>query len=167
MNDLPLPDDVSRWPRDPYTLLGVSLDTPLREVKKAYAQLLRRFRPEESPEQFRRIRDAFEAIQYYAKFSAPHPLPLESAEETAPAPADDQSPSPSEIPAEPDFEPAASAVNPLTVPVPAPAAKQDELAQLWEKACTGGEAVAYRRMREIYEGDPREIDVLLRLYWLL
>lgn len=69
-----LPDDVARWPKDPYRLLGVERTATEADVRRAYAALIRRFKPEHHPEQFRRIRDAYEQIKQglaWLKFQQP------------------------------------------------------------------------------------------------
>ena len=42
----PLPEDLSRWPTDPYALLGVTHDVAPRDLKRAYTQLIRTYKPE-------------------------------------------------------------------------------------------------------------------------
>src|SRR4051812_35481070 len=56
-----LPDDPRYWPRDPFELLGVAAGASETELKRAYTRLIRRFKPEHSPEQFRLVREAYEA----------------------------------------------------------------------------------------------------------
>ena len=63
-----LPDDISRWPGDPYELLGIPRGADIREIKRAYAQLLRQYRPDEHPAGFQKLREAFEAATEYARF---------------------------------------------------------------------------------------------------
>lgn len=58
----PLPEDVNRWPMDPETLLGVRSDISRRDLKRAYARLIRRYKPEHAPEEFRRLRAAYEEL---------------------------------------------------------------------------------------------------------
>ena len=53
-----LPDDVRRWPSDPFKLLGVPRNVPPRDLKRAYTRLIRSYKPEHSPDEFRRIRAA-------------------------------------------------------------------------------------------------------------
>jgi len=72
MSSEPLPDDVNRWPDDPFQLLGVPRNADQAAIRRAYAQLIRRFKPEHHPEAFRRIRAAFEFLSQIA--SAPGEL---------------------------------------------------------------------------------------------
>jgi len=62
-SDQHLPDDLGRWPRDPYRILGVRRDVGVREARRAYIRLVRRFKPEHAPDHFQRIREAFEQVQ--------------------------------------------------------------------------------------------------------
>jgi len=63
MTDHHLPEDLARWPSDPYELLGIDAGVDQRGLKKAYANLIRKFKPEHYPAQFARIRAAFERVQ--------------------------------------------------------------------------------------------------------
>gem|GEM_PF-6031058 len=56
--DPPLPDTD-----DPFVLLGVERDADDKAIKRAYAKLIRRFRPDRAPFEFQRIHTAFEAIR--------------------------------------------------------------------------------------------------------
>ncbi len=64
----PLPDDPRDWPHDPFLLLGVEPSATETDVKRAYTRLIRRFKPEHFPEQFRRVREAYEAALQRAKW---------------------------------------------------------------------------------------------------
>src|SRR5437764_570636 len=63
-----LPDDPARWPDDPYELLGVPRDVSPRDLRRAYTRLIRAYKPEHFPEQFRRIRAAYETVLRLAEF---------------------------------------------------------------------------------------------------
>lgn len=49
--------------KTPFDILGVTENASDEAIKKAYLQKVRQYPPERSPEQFQRIRGAFEAIQ--------------------------------------------------------------------------------------------------------
>lgn len=57
-----LPDDPAHWPTDPYALLGVARGVLPQELRRVYARLIRQYRPDSAPEQFRRVREAYEAV---------------------------------------------------------------------------------------------------------
>lgn len=54
----------------PWHILGIEPTQDLREIKRAYAQLLKTTRPEDDPQGFQRLRDAFEQVQFEAQRAA-------------------------------------------------------------------------------------------------
>ncbi|QDT65547.1 hypothetical protein [Calycomorphotria hydatis] len=58
-----LPDDVSQWPNDPRLLLGVDRHTDEKTLRRAYTKLIRKYKPEQYPEEFQRIRAAYEQLK--------------------------------------------------------------------------------------------------------
>jgi hypothetical protein len=139
MSESALPEDLSRWPRSPYELLGVTPGASERDLRRAYTRLIRAWKPEQFPDHFQRIRDAYETALRYQSFFGGEP-------EEPPVP---RSPA-EEVPA------------PLPEPVPA-----DDLEELWRLALDGQEETAYRRFAEMDERRPGRADVAVRLYWLL
>ena len=64
MSELPpLPDT-----RDPFVLLGVPRDADERALKKAYARLIKVYRPDRAPDEFERIHSAFELARELDRF---------------------------------------------------------------------------------------------------
>ena len=57
-----LPEDIDRWPIAPRAILDVPLSAGRPEIRRAYAQLIRHFRPETHPQHFQRIREAMEMM---------------------------------------------------------------------------------------------------------
>ncbi|WP_166221117.1 J domain-containing protein [Pseudomonas atagonensis] len=53
---------------DCWSVLQLSDDAELREIKRSYARLLKTFRPDEDPEGFQRLRDAYERAQAIAQW---------------------------------------------------------------------------------------------------
>jgi len=49
--------------KTPFNILGVPEDATDNVIKKAYLQKVRQYPPERAPEQFQKIRTAFEAIK--------------------------------------------------------------------------------------------------------
>lgn len=70
MSPAELPDDFRRWPKEPFKLLGVDAQADERTLKRAYTQLIRKYKPETSPEQFKLIRAAYEQAQSELEFQA-------------------------------------------------------------------------------------------------
>jgi len=62
MTEHRLPDDWRDWPDDPWALLGVDRDADRETIRRAYVDLIRRYKPEHFPEEFRRIREAYEVV---------------------------------------------------------------------------------------------------------
>ncbi|MCY2974520.1 MAG: J domain-containing protein [Planctomycetota bacterium] len=62
MNSSDLPEDYKLWPSDPYKLFNVPVGADPKEVKRAYTRLIKQFKPEHFPEQFRLLREAFDQI---------------------------------------------------------------------------------------------------------
>jgi hypothetical protein len=151
MNEPSLPEDLARWPKGPYELLGVDHQVNPRDLRRIYTRLIRKYKPEQFPEHFRRIREAYEIVLRQAEFF--QTIRGATAEESDKADAaSDEAPTETEASARP-WRPAPSLV--------------EELEQLWRRACAGEEAAVYRRLLELHQAEPRSVDVLQRLYWLL
>ena len=156
-----LPEQPHLWPRDPYRLLGVERDVEARELKRAYTRLIRRFKPEHFPEQFRRIRDAYETILQRLEILGPSADDA-PARETLAARAGDrpQAEEESHAPPTPDDEPALAPFRRLP-------SLEEQLEAPWSAACDGDLAAAYRQLVDLEQRAPGERQVCERLYWLL
>ncbi len=60
-----LPEDVNRWPADPWRLLGIERGASERDAKRAYFKMARKFKPDKAPLEFQKIRTAWESIEGY------------------------------------------------------------------------------------------------------
>jgi hypothetical protein len=161
MSEHTLPEDCSRWPANPFDLLGVAPGVSERDLRRAYARLIRAYKPEHSPEQFRRIREAYETVRSYAAFYTTFEAPADP-----PAPPDEDrqvAPSLSGVPESDD--PAAPVED--RAPVPLPRTLDEELDEAWEWAVAGDEARAYARLLELRDAHPGRPETYLRLYCLL
>ncbi|MEA3455607.1 MAG: DnaJ domain-containing protein [Campylobacterota bacterium] len=54
--------------RSPYEILGLEGEFTFREIKKAYRKAIRRYPPEQYPETFAEITDAYESLTNEAYF---------------------------------------------------------------------------------------------------
>jgi hypothetical protein len=140
MSDHELPLDPASWPTDPYRLLGVSRTVSKQDLRKAYLKLIRAYKPEHHPDEFQKIRQAYETLQPLAgqsdAFRDPIGDEVEISFSTGPEP-------------EPRLTPAEPSVDP------------------WELACAGEPESSYRMLLMIPEsGNPAE-ETYLQLYWLL
>jgi curved DNA-binding protein CbpA len=52
---------------DPYRILEISRDATMGEIKKAYFRLVKKYPPEQEPEKFKSIREAYEKLRTVAK----------------------------------------------------------------------------------------------------
>jgi hypothetical protein len=151
MKDGSLPENWADWPTDPFELFGVTPAVTPRELRRIYTRLIREFKPERAPEQFRRIREAYETLQQYAAWnevqdkdagaealSPPRSLPVapNSQEQTAPE--------------QPDIRPAFEA-------------RED----YWAWAIEGKLERAYRACLDLRERKPEHACYYSQLYWLL
>jgi hypothetical protein len=65
----------------PWQTLGVAHDAAPRDVKRAYAALIKQYRPDSHPAEFARIREAYEVVLRQAEWRAAQPVE-ETVEET-------------------------------------------------------------------------------------
>jgi hypothetical protein len=155
MGDSSLPDNLDQWPADPYKLLGVHHASSRKDVKRAYARLIRVYKPEHFPEHFRRLRDAYELLDQRLAW-------MESAgiveEVNVPVPEEHASPNPFDVP-EPE-EPAEVPETPLKFASP-------ERDGLWEKARQGDLSMAYKHYSKLAGSGRAGEELFLRLFWML
>jgi hypothetical protein len=146
VNEHSLPDDVRRWPDEPAQVLGVPEDVDRKTLRRAYSRLVRRFKPEHFPEQFQKVRTAYDALLQMCEWRE-----LYGTDE--------------ELDGSPDAEPAdAENAAPAAAAIPLPPDPTDEL---WDAAADGRLGDAYRGYRELHNRTPAKEDIALRLYWLL
>jgi hypothetical protein len=167
-----LPEDLARWPDDPYALLGVRPGILPRELRRVYAQLIRVYKPEQYPEHFRRIRAAYELVLQHAEFfSRMHTAEEESdpVEGAAPAEVVEQIPTmPRPVVPENDVDaPTWPDFDPRDVPLARTPGPVEEVRDLWQHAVAGDAATAYRRLVELHDRQPHAVAPYAPLYWLL
>jgi hypothetical protein len=147
-----LPEDVTLWPQDPHALLGVSPDVLPADLRRAYTRLIRFYKPEQFPEQFRRIREAYETVLRLTELllALRNPAQIAAQEEAG-------------------GEEAAGSAGGMSQPIAGTEGEDKvgaEVHALWELAIAGEEASAYQGLREVSERHAGRQDVYLRLYWL-
>ena len=49
--------------KDPYKILGISKESSLNDIKKAYFTLIKEYSPEKNPEAFKKIRQAYDRLR--------------------------------------------------------------------------------------------------------
>jgi hypothetical protein len=142
MNSFRLPENPGDWPANPFVLLGVDPSASKDAVRRAYTNLIRRYKPEQFPQEFQRIRAAYDAIRGRGT-----PL-VRIADPFAPAP---------EMRRE-ECHPARAA---------APGRLRLALAEAaWGAARSGDAKGAYRQLVELQRADPSDEEIYVRLFWL-
>ncbi|WP_143486000.1 J domain-containing protein [Pseudomonas sp. PA15(2017)] len=74
---------------NPWELLGLDAEADTRTIKRRYAQLLKQTRPDENPEAFQRLREAYEWALDWAQRSQYMEVPVALDESLTPAPFSD------------------------------------------------------------------------------
>ena len=137
-----LPENLNEWPESPYAILGVEFGIEPRDLKRAYTQLVRSWKPEQYPEHFRRIREAYETVLRHVPFFGIAAAAPSDASESAPV------------------------QESTTLEQRAPDLMEQMQAQ-WELACRGEDAEAYAGLRKLKEQYPTCDEIYMGLYWLL
>jgi hypothetical protein len=169
LTDGSLPDDLSQWPADPHKLFGIGPTADMRDLRRAYAALIRRFKPEHHPRQFRRIRDAYESLEWQVRWRERGPTlePEDVDDEIAQAPSDEvrsvesgaqhqNNPPPSTTPA----------IEPTSIERPQ---AEDNIDLVWSRVIRhGGDwQIIYRQLVHATERATTDEVLFCRLYWLL
>jgi hypothetical protein len=166
-----LPEDVRAWPNNPYELFGVPPHVDAQSLRRVYHRLLRRFKPEQFPEQFMRIRAAYERLKFQAEQRASWG-PISPAEEDSAAEAStpeaaawgEPTGADLSLPSEPSGDGLVHRQKLVHRQTPSP----DLLAATaWQRAIGGECAAAYHELRELFDRHPEHFTVPLQLYWLL
>jgi hypothetical protein len=147
MSEDSLPPDPASWPNDPFRLLGVTPGVSARDLRKAYLRLIRSYKPEHSPVEFQKIRQAYETALALARHlgtlgdRTDGEAEFEFRFEAGPGLVEESEPSTPE--------------------------RHQPSADPWELACDGSPEPAYQALLLAQErGNPSE-EVFLELYWLL
>ena len=134
-----LDENTGYWPKNPYELLNVEEGVDKKTLKRAYNKLIRRFKPDHFPEQFRRIRQAYEEIleDLEAQFIFRPPPEIEK-----------------EISTESDDW------QPIKVDD-----SQDKSRELWDNCKLGDIDEALIGFKELFEKD-QDPEIALKVYWV-
>jgi hypothetical protein len=154
----------------------VPIGTPLRDLRRAYTRLIRKYKPEQFPEQFRLIREAYDfLLQFACTEESSAETPDASAAADLAMPQTDDQPEPDHYRNGPEptaDEPAAvgrlqsSPERGKSQHPPAPRL-EEELDALWNAAIDGDAATAYRRFVQLSQQYTGNVDIYLRLWWLM
>ncbi|MFO0947930.1 MAG: J domain-containing protein [Planctomycetota bacterium] len=141
---------MAHWPADPFELLGVANNSPPKDIQRAYVRLIKRYKPEHYPDQFKRLREAYEHASAISSFRA-----IQEAASSQETSADESSTG--------DESDHSEAQDKPPVVDEKPTLEQD----LWDLAIQGDEQAAYNRLRELRLAKPDSTNIQARLYWLL
>ena len=183
-----LPECQEDWPEDPFGLLGIDPDADAKTARLAYANLIRRFKPEHSPEGFQKIRSAYEGARSLISIRDEYGLdltaePPESRDEDAPGESADriEEASSDDIVVEVDGtgETAEEASRTATDVEDVGSSRiwarfrttdveeaSPEIKDAWEVAKDGQLEEARSRLETLLEAEPDNDDVIVRLYWV-
>jgi hypothetical protein len=169
-----LPDDLNRWPQDPYRLLGVRPDCDARELRRAYLRLIRKFRPDEYPEHFQQIRAVYQYLSMVMDEADPAEEPMPpgvSATGDATIGAERASLGDDRDAGGPKAGEASDAAMPgAGFPSPAGHTKPPAagaLEQAWQRALSGDPESSYAQLVELRNDPESGAPACIRLHWLL
>lgn len=164
MSDHVLPESLGDWPHDPCALLGVPQDVDERNLKRAYAKLIRVYKPEHHPDKFARVREAYEQvlqrIEFLAQFNVSPALELGDQPSEIPRTELTETPAPTPMrrhPFERNREPSSDRLPDL----------RQQIAAAWQWVLDENPAVGYRQLQKLLESHPAHEEICMRLYWIL
>ena len=170
-----LPEDLNLWPIDCYRILAVSRDVVSLEAKRAYTKLIKIFKPEQFPDQFRRIREAYEQVLRNLEYQnlikrdmnalspvepiLSHPLAPTSQSESIPPPVlqglnETKDVDTEAVPVEPTQANSRHSSHDIDISV------------VWEQAIQGNYERAYLKLLDMLNVN-KNAEIFSLLYWLL
>ena len=178
-----LPEDINHWPTDPYVLIGITSGASRRDLKRAYTKLIRRFKPEHFPEQFRRLREAYESLDNHLEWRElreqrfPEPIdPAKTSESRDPdsreltRPSEKHSHSSNDSPHRRDDTgiDAFESIDLSDVSTPLQLGTESDSVQLWQQFLDGGDlGLIYGKLQEVSSHSALSETGYLQLYWIL
>ena len=170
MTDHCLPDNLDNWPYDPYAVLGVARNVNERGLKRAYAQLIRRYKPEHHPAKFARVREAYESVQRDLQFQAQFEISQVDKEADALEGDDDPSviPEPHSVELPSRMSDSLEPVNSEDEPkFDGRSSLQRQTAAAWQFVIDDEPAAGYRELLNLLDTHPSNDEICVRLYWIL
>ena len=175
-----LPDDENHWPSSPSDLFGLAADASRRDLKRAYSRLIRRFKPEHFPNQFRRLREAFEELDQQLEWRESFEEHISRNNKSGEVSTDDSCET-DDPQARETYETNPDAANPVnlvetgirqpSIDVPREndhSSGSSAADRLWQQALDGGDLVpVYSKLVETIARPPISETSFARLYWLL
>jgi hypothetical protein len=169
-----LPPDPGRWPKNPYELLAVPRDVDRTTLRRAYVELIRKYKPEHFPDQFRRIRDAYDAINHWLEWKGTNRNQFSGPDNNVPTNIAQIQPQPLDADTggnkEPDSNHSPKSRLGITDPLQLNSILEDgptKIVQFWQQAAGGDAQTAYRQLVEMELQSVGMQALYLCLYWLL
>ncbi|MBS0209681.1 MAG: J domain-containing protein [Planctomycetes bacterium] len=150
-----LPDDPRDWPRGSYELLGVPEAVDRKQLRRAYHALLKRFKPEQAPEQFRLVREAYDQILRHVEFREQYGISIRGGDD-----ADDNASTASHE------EAASAATTNGDAPTWPSAPAIEDPASVWRTGVDGDLTKLYLRLTKFVDQRSDDAELYARLYWL-
>ena len=172
-----LPDDINLWPSEPNALFGLDADASRRDLKRAYTRLIRRFKPEHFPDQFRRLREAYDAFDQMLEWRemiahrqisdlVPEEAQTITWDRSEDPPADSRKESGQEAAKESSGVPEPHPDRPVKTSAGRPAVSDED--QIWNQGLDGSPTdVVYAKLVDLSHKRQLSEAGYARLYWLL
>lgn len=165
---------MRQWPEDPAELLGVDDDVDRKTLRRVYSRLVKHYKPEHAPEQFQRIRDAYESMLELVSWRERFPEDafdadddLDEAETASGLPGSDDSDEETDTGEAGRAERELSGGGRRLESAGAVEAGRPDAERAWELATAGDWNAAYRMLKECHAERPGDEETCIRLYWLL
>ena len=165
MSDASLPDDLSRWPSDPYRLLGLPRNVGQREARRAYTRLIRIYKPETHPAHFQRIRQAYEAIHSRVESHEPDDDPVPPEPASGGDPLEESAETVTRQPTSPETR--LERTSRPRRPDRRPVSIEGRIDAARKLIRSGDLALGYRQLAELQRQYPAHEEPAVQLYWLL
>jgi len=150
MTDRQLPENPADWPQDPYALFQLPHDATEKDLRRAYHRAIKKFRAEDSPEQFRVLTEQYEYLKAQMKYQPHFNVPEETDDFDAKDKDDEWRPLPSGAADEYSSDQEMS----------------NRIRKSWDSALDGEIATAISGLSDISRQTHTDEDSTLRLFWL-
>jgi hypothetical protein len=166
-----LPEELENWPSDAWAVLGVSHSADAKSIKRAYTQILKRFKPEQSPQHFQRLREAYDHVQQFLAWRDKYTEFNNSAEPTETVPANTNGNAPEQLASSNEEKNFPIEEIPVATLVP----EINVLKLAWEEITNGKTQEPYARLvkwhKDLLESEPEPRPShgqgYAQAYWLL
>ena len=153
-----LPDDPGEWPQDPLALFSLDRGFSERDLRRAYAQRVREYKPERQPEAFRVIREAYEYLQQMLLWQGSQP---------SASPAWQVAPETEPLVTWSVKRPAKHTADASDEPQMSHAPDREPKVDPWALVEQARYDEALRKLEELVARAPHDVQLARQMYWLL